>query len=88
MQAIRDYSDSFGVVGIRYFSCASKRASEHGLNYVFPTTGIEHSSDLKYCFKLSRIFKISQPVYLNEFERTSKCEFYLKRFGIYKKIFE
>ncbi len=33
------YGDYNQLIGIRYFSCASVRASDIGFNYVFPTSG-------------------------------------------------
>lgn len=60
------------LIGIRYFSCASMRASEMGFNYVFPTSGKQTYFD--YCPVLKNAFKLTKPYYLHEFEDLNKCE--------------
>ncbi len=65
------------IIGIRYFSCSSVRASDMGFNYVFPTSGkcLENSP---YCSVLSTSFKLTKPVYIHEYADISKCEDSLK----------
>lgn len=74
------------LIGIRYFSCASEKASEMGFDYVFPTSGIPKSSNLPYCAVLSKAFKLSNPVYIQEFEDFCECERYLKNLKELKHI--
>lgn len=66
-----EYSE---LVGIRYFSCASVKASEMGFNYVFPTSGLQKSSELPYCSVLARLFKLTKPIYIHEFDSIESCE--------------
>lgn len=69
--------------GIRYFSCASKNASEKGFNYVFPTNGQKISQKKPYCTILAQAFKLTEPVYIHEYDSNSDCEKDLqnKKFG-------
>lgn len=60
------------VYGIRYFSCASLLSSERGFNYVFPSNGRQGNS--YYCSDLKKCFKLTNPVYINDFESIEKCE--------------
>ena len=62
------------LVGIRYFSCASVRASEMGFNYVFPTSGKQKSAELPYCSVLLKAFRLTSPVYINEYDNLYTCE--------------
>lgn len=62
------------LVGIRYFSCASVRASEMGFNYVFPTSGKQKSAELPYCSVLLKAFRLTSPVYINEYDDLYTCE--------------
>lgn len=66
------------LVGIRYFSCASKRASEMGFNYVFPTCE-EYKGHPKhpYCYVLSKAFLSTKPAYIHEYESIMLCEQHL-----------
>jgi hypothetical protein len=66
------------LIGIRYFSCASNKASDMGFNYVFPTSGKQKSSSLPYCSVLAKSFYLSKPVYVHEFEYLYECERYLR----------
>lgn len=66
------------LIGIRYFSCASERASNMGFNYVFPTSGEQKSSELPYCSVLAKSFYLCKPVYIHEFDTIDECERYLK----------
>lgn len=68
------YGDYDQLIGIRYFSCASVRASDMGFNYVFPTSGQRLSSELPFCSVLSRAFRLTKPVYLHEYDNISNCE--------------
>ena len=78
----RDVEDGYNqLIGIRYFSCASEKASEMGFNYVFPTSGKQKSPDLPYCSVLARSFYLSNPVYIHEFKNLHECELYLRTKG-------
>lgn len=66
------------LIGIRYFSCASDKASNMGFNYVFPTSGKQKSPSLPYCSVLAKSFYLSKPVYVHEFERLYECEQHLR----------
>lgn len=61
-------SESTGeLVGIRYFSCYSQRASSMGVNYVFPTSGeciILKDGIRQYCPVLNEAFRLSEPEYI------------------------
>lgn len=84
MQWVRSEIDSKNdeeydqLIGIRYFSCASVRASEMGFNYVFPTSGQQKSAELPYCSILTRAFKMTKPVYIHEYESVYDCQNFLK----------
>lgn len=60
------------LVGIRYFSCASEKASEMGFNYVFPASG--KKTPKSFCPTLAKAFKLTKPYYLHEFADTYSCE--------------
>ena len=62
------------LIGIRYFSCASKRVSDLGFNYVFPTSGEPISESLQYCRILSKAFKLTIPQYMHDFDNIQMCE--------------
>ena len=66
------------MIGIRYFSCASVKASDMGFNYVFPTSGEAISEVMPYCYLLAKAFKLTKPVYVNEYNSISDCERYLR----------
>lgn len=66
------------LVGIRYFSCASVKASDMGFNYVFPTSGQQRSRELPYCAVLSKAFRLTNPVYLHEYDDLRTCEWKLR----------
>lgn len=66
------------LIGIRYFSCASKRASDMGFNYVFPTSGEPISGSMQYCRVLSKAFMLTVPQYIHDFDNISMCEQRLK----------
>lgn len=65
------------LIGIRYFSCASERASELGYNYVFPTSGKRTSNS--FCRVLSKAFKLTKPHFLHEYANMDKCEAALRK---------
>lgn len=56
--------ENHNLVGIRYFSCKSIKASDMGFNYVFPTKGKTENS--KFCNILSKAFFISKIHCLNK----------------------
>ena len=66
------------LLGIRYFSCASIKASNLGFNYVFPTSGKQKTKDLPYCSVLTKAFRLSNPVYLHEYDSLYSSEDHLK----------
>lgn len=61
------------LIGIRYFSCASKRASDMGFNYVFPASGKQHSGQYPYCPVLMKAFRLTSPKYVHESGRVEDC---------------
>lgn len=61
------------LVGIRYFSCSSIRASDMGFNYVFPTSGTQ-GGDTPYCPVLSNAFLLTEPHYIHEYLNLRDCE--------------
>lgn len=61
------------LVGIRYFSCSSVRASDMGFNYVFPTSG-NQNENRPYCPVLSLAFRLTKPYYLHEYSGVKQCE--------------
>lgn len=67
------------LVGIRYFSCASVKASDMGFNYVFPTSGQQKSAEFPYCSVLAKAFRLTNPVYIHEFENLYDCEWFLTK---------
>lgn len=66
------------LIGIRYFSCASEKASNMGFNYVFPTSGKQKSAEQPYCSVLSKSFRTSKPVYVHEYENIGACQDFLE----------
>ena len=60
------------LIGIRYFSCASVKASDMGFNYVFPASG--EKTQKSFCPTLAKAFKLTKPYYLHEFSDTYSCE--------------
>lgn len=80
MQWVRKQNDSDEnkLYGIRYFSCSSKKASDLGFNYVFPTSGKRHPRNKNFCEILAISFLLSKPVYLHDFDNIEDCETYLK----------
>lgn len=63
------------VIGIRYFSCTSLKASDMGLNYVFPASGeIKAPIYSPYSFTLAKAFHLTEPVYIHEYANILECE--------------
>lgn len=60
------------LVGIRYFSCASVKASDMGFNYVFPASG--EQTKASFCPILSSAFKLTKPYFLYEYQDIYCCE--------------
>ena len=55
------------LVGIRYFSCASRKAAELGFNYVFPVSGkSEESLGNHYCSVLANAFELTKPIIIGK----------------------
>ena len=67
------------LVGIRYFSCASERASDMGFNYVFPSSGKMKDHEYPFCPKLMKAFYLTKPYYLNNYEDTRICQREMER---------
>ena len=60
------------LVGIRYFSCYSEKASESGMNYVFPTSGdplILKSGIKQFCPVLNEAFSFTEPEYIVRYSK-------------------
>ena len=76
---IKENDDYDELVGIRYFSCASVKASDMGFNYVFPTSGNPISANLPYCSVLAKSFRLTNPVYIHEYDSLSTCEWQLTK---------
>lgn len=74
-----DDEDYDQLIGIRYFSCASVKASDMGFNYVFPTSGRQKSAELPYCAVLAKAFRLTNPVYIHEYDSISACEWKLSQ---------
>lgn len=77
MQWLRSQYSRGELYGIRYFSCASLRASEMGFNYVFPTSGKKYGHRVDYCADLVKTFKLCVPCHLIDFSSVEECEKYL-----------
>lgn len=76
MQWIRKHYNGNRLMGIRYFSCSSERASDLGFNYVFPTSG-KPCDSTPYCSVLSKSFKLTNPIFIHEFNDTNDCQKFL-----------
>ena len=68
-----DNPDYDKLIGIRYFSCASKRASDMGFNYVFPASGKQYSGQYPYCPVLMNAFRLTAPKYIHESGSVEEC---------------
>ena len=62
------------LIGIKYFSCSSIKASNMGFNYVFPTSGVQYSSDYPYCPVLMQTFRLTSPQFIHEYKDLNDCE--------------
>lgn len=75
MQWVRGQIRRNELMGIRYFSCASVRASDLGFDYVFPVNNTKYEGG--YCSILRDSFLLTNPVYLRDYDSTYQCERYL-----------
>ena len=82
----KEDDDYDNLIGIRYFSCASVKASDMGFNYVFPTSGRQKSYELPYCAVLTKAFRLTNPVYIHEYDNISACEWKLSKSNNYDHI--
>lgn len=71
------HTDYDQLMGIRYFSCASVKASDMGFNYVFPTSGQPLPTGLPFCSVLTHSFRLTKPVFIHEFPNIYECERFL-----------
>lgn len=60
------------LIGIRYFSCASEKASDMGFNYVFPASGAQTKAS--FCPILTKAFMLTKPYYIHEYYNFWDCE--------------
>lgn len=74
MQWIRCQYEKDELFGVRYFSCASERASEMGFNYVFPVSGARYKVKSQYCAVLAKSFTLTVPQYIDEYHSWRECE--------------
>lgn len=72
MQWIRTKTRRDSLLGIRYFSCASIRASDMGFDYVFPVNNCDY--DGNFCSVLREAFLLTNPVFLRDYEKDWQCE--------------
>jgi len=79
MQWVRKEYAREKLTGIRYFSCASERASELGFNYAFPVSGVRYKNDTEFCDVLARSFRMIEPQFLHEYTSIEECEWHLTR---------
>lgn len=84
MQWIRTQSKRDRLMGIRYFSCASIRASEMGFDYVFPVNNCDYESN--FCSVLRDAFVLTRPVFLRDYEKDCQCEEELNNSKDFDKI--
>lgn len=80
MQWLRLGSQRGKLLGLRYFSCSSVRASEMGFDYVFPVNNHEYEDN--YCSVLRKAILLTQPVLYNEYDNTWQCEEALNRLDL------
>lgn len=86
MQWVRSQIKNDKLFGIRYFSCASIRASELGFNYVFPVSGEKYNRNEKYCGILANSLTLTKPYYIHEFDSIDECEVFLSNSNDFEKI--
>ena len=82
MQWIRTQSKRNSLMGIRYFSCASIRASEMGYDYVFPANNYDYEDN--YCSILRDAFLLTEPVHLRDYDDAPSCEHALEQLALQK----
>ncbi len=75
MQWVRGKMRENELMGIRYFSCASVRASDLGFDYVFPVNNTKYGEG--YCSILRDSFLLTNPVFLKDFDSVDQCEKFL-----------
>jgi hypothetical protein len=76
----KEYREPTQLIGIRYFSCASERASDLGFNYVFPASG-RKTKNRMFCSILSKSFKLTEPYFVHEYKDFNSCEEAMKLDG-------
>ena len=74
MQWIRQKNEYDELFGVRYFSCASVRASEMGFNYIFPVSGKRYKGDSQYCDTLAKSFRLTAPAFIHEYFSYEEAE--------------
>jgi hypothetical protein len=79
MQWIRKQFEGNEFYGIRYFSCASIKASEMGFNYVFPVSGESDAVKPNFCKVLTKTFVLTSPRFIHEYKNIEDCEIALLR---------
>lgn len=72
MQWIRINTHRNRLMGLRYFSCASMKASDAGFDYVFPTSNWDYEGN--YCTVLRDAFQVTEPVYIKDYTNSRSCE--------------
>lgn len=72
MQWVRIQHIKGDLMGIRYFSCSSAKASEMGFDYVFPVSDFDY--DDHYCSVLRNAFILTEPVFLEDYGSVDLCE--------------
>lgn len=72
MQWVRIQNDEEKLMGIRYFSCSSAKASEMGFDYVFPVSDFNY--DDHYCSVLRNSFILTEPIFLEDYGSINLCE--------------
>lgn len=79
MQWIRTKFKRNELYGIRYFSCASIRASDMGFNYMFPVSSTKYINNPNFCSVLAKTFKLTIPRFMHEYKTITECEIKLIR---------
>lgn len=62
------------ILGIKYFSCASKKAADMGYNYVFPVLKQDFWNKQRYCPILSQAFRLTKPKHISKYTSIVDCE--------------
>lgn len=76
------------LIGIRYFSCASIKASEMGFNYVFPTSGQQISEAFPFCTLLAKSFLLTSPVLIRDNKHLDWSERELFEYNNYCYVYD